>query len=192
VAWFGAELAVRAVLAYLQDDISGTARLDAEVDAIEALSPSPSFAASDVLEWCSGKRAVKVPLAVRCYSAGRGERASSSNNSGQFAWHVVAEVEMVPAAHVRVAGPAEDNMEALVSRFASALKRALLGSNSAGAVSTVQHAAELWDPVTRRSRVASAWLTEISHDEVGPVTSNSRTIVRIRAKMRVVPHPGDQ
>ena len=143
MAWFGAELAVRALLDFLQDDMSGTKRLDAEINAIEALSPTPSFAAPDVRDWCSGKRATKGAPTVRCCSGGRGMLASSSNNSGQFAWMVVYEVELIPKTHTRIARPAEDYMEALVARFASALKRALGGSNSSGALSTVQHTAKL-------------------------------------------------
>jgi len=137
----GLEYAVEAVRDFLRESLSGTPRLDAEVDAIEDDSPSETM--PDLLpvgEYLAYQDVTKQPVSCQVYGDEMIEPVDSSNGHSAARYRV----GVVLMVHVRaITSHTPQRASYMVQRYAMALRRCLQGASVTGALTTRQAAQTL-------------------------------------------------
>lgn len=98
MAELGLAYALEATRLYLSEDVSGTPRLDAEIDRIEAQSPTPSIAIDDMVEYTRYRNPRARTPRVSVSSEGRIQpaRPAFSKCHPGLTFDVLTEVVIIP------------------------------------------------------------------------------------------------
>lgn len=183
----GLEFAVEAVRDFLQEELSGTPRLDAEVDAIEAASPAVTLPALvDVGEYLSYQDVSKQPVSCQVYGDEMVEAVDSSNGHSAARYRVGV-VLLLKVKAVRSHTP--QRAAYMVQRFAMALRRCLQGSSVTDAL-TNRRAAQTLNGRVLLSMMESMRYTSWRTPQRGNHTNNP--ILEVRARLWVRPQVSNQ
>lgn len=157
MAELGLAYALEAVRAYLAEDVSGTPRYDAEIDRIEAQSPSPAMSIASMVEYTRYRRPRAQSPRVAVYSEGRIQpaRPAFTKCHPGLTFDVAVEVVIIPR-ELGIQDPAQ--MEAGVNLLAFALASCLQGGcGGPGTSPTVAQA------YTLGARVARSTFLRVEH-----------------------------